>query len=91
MAELITDALPLPLGRGFREDIVSNFKIIKNQLNELDVDTSALDNLKSKFDNISGKINAYEANMQAIINILSDYDVPISIVDGKVVETKEGE
>jgi len=29
--------------------------------------------------------------MQAIVNILSDYDVPIAIVNGKVVETEEGE
>ncbi|WP_423348521.1 hypothetical protein [Lactiplantibacillus plantarum] len=91
MAELITDALPLPLGRGFREDLVLNFKIIKDQLNELDVDTSAIDELKKKFDDISGEINAYEANIQAIVNILSDYDVPIAIVDGKVTRTEEGE
>ncbi|MCS8620223.1 hypothetical protein EFO90_11500 [Lactiplantibacillus plantarum] len=91
MAELITDALPLPLGRGFREDLVLNFKIIKDQLNELDVDTSAIDELKKKFDDISGEINDYEANIQAIVNILSDYDVPIAIVDGKVTRTEEGE
>lgn len=91
MAELITDALPLPLGRGFREDLVSNFKIIKNQLNELDVDTSALNDLKNKLDDIYSTMNVYEANMQTIINILSDYDVPIAIVDGKVTRTEEGE
>lgn len=89
MDELITDALPLPLGRDFREDIILNFKIIKKKLNEPDLDTSELDNLKKKFDDITSKMNAYEANMQAIINILSDYDVPIAIVDGKVVDTTE--
>ncbi|MCG0633676.1 hypothetical protein IMAU80128_01991 [Lactiplantibacillus plantarum] len=89
MDELITDSLPLPLGRDFREDIILNFKIIKKKLNEPDLDTSELDNLKKKFDDITSKMNAYEANMQAIINILSDYDVPIAIVDGKVVDTTE--
>ncbi|MBE1727393.1 collagen-like protein [Lactiplantibacillus plantarum] len=39
MAELITDALPLPLGRGFREDLVSNFKIIKQNLDSLNSDS----------------------------------------------------
>lgn len=91
MAEIITDALPLPLGRGFREDLVSNFKIIKNQSNKLNVDASAIDELKKKFDDISGKINAYEANIQVIVNILSDYNVPIAIVDGKVTRTEEGD
>ena len=29
--------------------------------------------------------------MHELINILSDYDVPIAIVDGKVTRTEEGE
>lgn len=91
MDELVTDDLPLPFGRGFREDLVSNFKIIKKQFNELDADTSTLDKLERNLKDISNAMNVYKTNIQAIVNILSDYDVPIAIVDGKVTRTEEGE
>lgn len=81
----------LPLDHNWYQKLASNFEIIQPYLDKLNTDELGLDDLKNKFDNISDKINIYETNMQAIVNILSDYDVPIAIVDGKVVETKEGE
>ncbi|VDH11709.1 Uncharacterised protein [Lactiplantibacillus plantarum] len=84
---LATDELTtLPLDHNWYQKLASNFEIIQQYLDKIDAD-----DLKNKFDDISDKINIYETNMQAIVNILSDYDVPIAIVDGKVVETKEGE
>lgn len=85
---LATDELTtLPLDHNWYQKLASNFEIIQPYLDKLDTD-----DLKNKFDDISDKINIYETNMQAIVNILSDYDVPIAIVDGKVVDTtKDGE
>lgn len=84
---LATDELTtLPLDHNWYQKLASNFEIIQQYLDKIDAD-----DLKNKFDDISDKINIYETNMQAIVNILSDYDVPIAIVNGKVVETEEGE
>lgn len=80
--KLVTDQLSIFLDRNYREQLVSNFEIIQSYLDKLD--TNGLDDM-------SDKINIYEKNIQAIVNILSDYDVPIAIVDGKVVKTEEGE
>ncbi|OEZ34787.1 hypothetical protein A6B36_09550 [Lactiplantibacillus plantarum] len=81
----------LPLGHNWYQKVASNFEIIQSYLNKLDTDEPEANNLKNKFDNMSDKLNIYETNIQAIVNILSDYDVPIAIVDGKVVEIKEGD
>ncbi|WP_076657780.1 hypothetical protein [Lactiplantibacillus plantarum] len=88
--KLVTKNMPTG-NRNLRNTLISNFEIIQPYLDKLDTDELGLGDLKKKFDDISGKINIYETNMQAIVNILSDYDVPIAIVDGKVVETEEGE
>ncbi|MCG0677991.1 hypothetical protein IMAU80009_02665 [Lactiplantibacillus plantarum] len=90
---LATDELTiLPLNHNWYQKLASNFEIIQSYLDKLDTDELGVDDLNNKFDDISDKINIYETNMQAIVNILSDYDVPIAIVDGKVVDTtKEGE
>ncbi|WP_340583332.1 hypothetical protein [Lactiplantibacillus plantarum] len=82
----------MPTGnRNLRNTLISNFEIIQPYLDKLDTDELGVDDLKNKFDDISGKINTYEDNVQAIVNILIKYDVPIAIVDGKVVEIEEGE
>lgn len=84
---LATDKLAtLPLNHNWYQELAFNFEIIQQYLDKIDTD-----DLKNKFDDMSDKINIYETNMQAIVNILSDYDVPIAIVDGKVVKTEEGE
>lgn len=80
---LATDELAtLPLDHNWYQKLASNFEIIQPYLNKLDTDD---------LDDMSGKINTYETNMQAIVNILAKYDVPIQIVNGKVVEIEEGE
>ncbi|AQX94075.1 hypothetical protein [Lactiplantibacillus plantarum] len=82
----------MPTGnRNLRNTLISNFEIIQPYLDKLDTDELGVDDLKNKFDDISGKINVYEDNVQAIVNILIKYDVPIQIVNGKVVEIEEGE
>ncbi|MDX3785529.1 hypothetical protein [Lactiplantibacillus plantarum] len=88
--KLVSKNMPTD-NRNLRNTLISNFEIIQSYLDKLDTDELGVGDLKKKFDDISNKINIYETNMQAIVNILSDYDVPIAIVDGKVVETKEGE
>ncbi|KZU03242.1 hypothetical protein IMAU80053_02728 [Lactiplantibacillus plantarum] len=90
---LVTDELAaIPLDHNWYQKLASNFDIIQQYLDKLDTDELELDDLKNKFDDISGKMNVYDTNMQAIVNILTKYDVPIAIVDGKVVDTtKEGE
>ncbi|KZT80512.1 prophage Lp2 protein 52 [Lactiplantibacillus plantarum] len=73
------------------DDLKNKIEIIQPYLNKLDADELEVDDLKNKIDDISDKMNIYETNIEAIVNILSNYDVPIQIVDGKVVDTKEGE
>lgn len=81
----------LPLNHNWYQKLASNFEIIQPYLDKLDTDELEVDDLKNKFDDISDKINIYETNMQTIVNILAKYDVPIQIVNGKVVEAEEGE
>ena len=88
--KLVTKDMPTG-NRNLRNTLISNFEIIQPYLDKLDTDELGVGDLKKKFDDISDKINIYGTNMQAIVNILSDYDVPIQIVNGKVVETEEGE
>ncbi|WP_369901119.1 hypothetical protein [Lactiplantibacillus plantarum] len=89
---LMTDELAtLPLDHNWYQKLASNFEIIQQYFDKLDTDELEVGDLNNKFDDISDKIDIYETNMQAIVNILSDYDVPIAIVDGKVTRTEEGE
>ena len=88
--KLVSKNMPTD-NRNLRNTLISNFEIIQPYLDKLDTDELGVDDLKNKFDDISGKINTYEDNMQAIVDILTKYDVPIQIVNGKVVETEDGE
>ncbi|MCG0747991.1 hypothetical protein IMAU60057_01691 [Lactiplantibacillus plantarum] len=89
---LATDELTtLPLDHIWYQKLASNFEIIQPYLDKLDTDELKVNDLKNKFDDMSKKLNIYETNMQAIVNILTKYDVPIQIVNGKVVEIEEGE
>ncbi|MFS0505881.1 hypothetical protein ACLWN1_11460 [Lactiplantibacillus plantarum] len=88
--KLVSKNMPTD-NRNLRNTLISNFEIIQPYLDKLDTDELGVDDLKNKFDDISGKINTYEDNMQAIVDILAKYDVPIQIVNGKVVEAEEGE
>lgn len=81
----------LPLDHNWYQKLASNFEIIQPYLDKLDTDGLGVDDLKNEIANISDKINIYETNIEAIVKILSNYDVPIQIVNGKVVDTEEGE
>ncbi|KZU85123.1 hypothetical protein [Lactiplantibacillus plantarum] len=81
----------LPLDHNWYQKLAFNFEIIQSYLDKLDTVELEVDSLKNKFGDMSEKLNIYETNMQAIVNILAKYDVPIQIVNGKVVEIEEGE
>ncbi|AYJ36039.1 hypothetical protein [Lactiplantibacillus argentoratensis] len=83
---LTTDELStIPLDHNWYQKLAVNFEIIQRYLDKIDAD-----DLKNKFDDMSEQLNVCETNTQAIVNILSNYDVPIQIVNGKVVDTEEG-
>ncbi|MCC6120596.1 hypothetical protein LDK39_12895 [Lactiplantibacillus plantarum] len=101
--QLVTDQLSNVLDDKFRSQFVGNFKAIEKALNDL---YTAQNTLNSDQDKINQSLKDIDyglesikvdnknrdENIEAIVNILSDYDVPVAIVDGKVVDTtKEGE
>ncbi|ASL37094.1 hypothetical protein [Lactiplantibacillus plantarum] len=89
---LATDELAtLPLDHNWYQKLASNFEIIQNYLDTVGADNSKLKGLEDKLDDISNAMKTYEANMHELVNILSDYDVPIAVVDGKVTRTEEGD
>ncbi|MFX0552954.1 hypothetical protein [Lactiplantibacillus plantarum] len=93
--QLVTDQLSNVLDDTFRSQLVGNFKAIENALNDLDAAQTTLnsgqDKINHDFKNIKDDNKTRDANVQAIVNILNKYDVPIQIANGKVVEIKEGE
>lgn len=100
--QLVTDQLSTELDETFRNQIIGDFKTIEKALNDLD---AAQDSLNSDHDKINQSLKDIDqglesikadnenrdANIEAIVRVLSDYDVPIQIVNGKVVEIEEGE
>ncbi|WP_076638355.1 hypothetical protein [Lactiplantibacillus plantarum] len=93
--QLVTDQLSNVLDDTFRSQLVGNFKTIEKALNDLDGAQDRLsldqDKINQDFKNIKDNNKTRDANVQAIVNILTKYDVPIAIVNGKVVKTEEGE
>lgn len=100
--QLVSDQLSNVLDDKFRSQFIGNFKVIENALNNLDTVQAELNSNQDKLNSDQDKINqdlknikdenkTRDANIQAIVNILTKYDVPIQIVNGKVVETEEGE
>ncbi len=93
--QLVTDQLSNVLDDTLRSQLVGNFKVIEKTLNDLDAVQARLnsdrDKINQDFKNIKDDNKTRDANVQAIVNILTKYDVPIQIVNGKVVETEEGE
>ncbi|KZU53088.1 hypothetical protein Nizo2801_1926 [Lactiplantibacillus plantarum] len=69
--------------------------MIQKALNDLDGAQATLnsdqDKINQDLKNIKDDNKTRDANVQAIVNILTKYDVPIQIVNGKVVEIEEGE
>ncbi|WP_222845177.1 hypothetical protein ACH5A9_02965 [Lactiplantibacillus plantarum] len=93
--QLVTDQLSNVLDDTLRSQLVGNFKAIEKALNDLDGAQARLnsdqDKINQDLKNIKDDNKIRDANVQAIVNILTKYDVPIQIVNGKVVETEEGE
>ncbi|WFC04248.1 hypothetical protein [Lactiplantibacillus pentosus] len=93
--QLVTDQLSNVLDDTLRSQLVGNFKVIEKALNDLDGSQARLNSDKDKIiqdlKNIKDDNEIRDANVQAIVNILTKYDVPIQIVNGKVVEIEEGE
>ncbi|CAJ1225788.1 hypothetical protein [Lactiplantibacillus xiangfangensis] len=93
--QLVTDQLSNVLDDTLRSQLVGNFKVIQKALNDLDGAQATLnsdqDKINQDLKNIKDDNKTRDANVQAIVNILTKYDVPIQIVNGKVVETEEGE
>lgn len=93
--QLVTDQLSTELDDTFRTQLVGNFKAIEKALNDLDGAQARLnsdqDKINQDLKNIKDDNKIRDANVQAIVNILTKYDVPIQIVNGKAVETEEGE
>ncbi|AOB18166.1 hypothetical protein [Lactiplantibacillus plantarum] len=93
--QLVTDQLSNVLDDTLRSQLVGDFKVIQKALNDLDGAQARLnsdqDKINQDFKNIKDDNKTRDANVQAIVNILTKYDVPIQIVNGKVVETEEGE
>ncbi|WP_372486952.1 hypothetical protein [Lactiplantibacillus plantarum] len=93
--QLVTDQLSNVLDDTLRSQLVGNFKAIEKALNDLDGAQARLnsdqDKINQDFKNIKDNNKTRDANVQAIANILIKYDVPIQIVNGKVLEIKEGE
>ncbi|MGN5246014.1 hypothetical protein ACTEZU_09590 [Lactiplantibacillus plantarum] len=93
--QLVTDQLSNVLDDTLRSQLVGNFKAIEKALNDLDGAQARLnsdqDKINQDLKNIKDDNKIRDANVQAIVNILTKYDVPIQIVNGKVVEIEEGE
>ena len=100
--QLVSDQLSNVLDDNFRNQFVGNFKVVENALNDLDTAQTNLNSNQDKinqslkdidqgFESIKNDNEIRNANVQAIVNILTKYDVPIQIVNGKVVEIEEGE
>ncbi|ALC09306.1 hypothetical protein [Lactiplantibacillus plantarum] len=100
--QLVTDQLSTELDEMFRNQIIGNFKTIEKALNDLDTFQTTLNFEQNKInqslkdidhglESIKVDNKNRDANIEAIVKILSDYDVPVQIVNGKVLETEEGE
>ena len=74
--DIVTDEISLVLDEKFRNQLVGNFKIIKNSLNSINVD--------------SIKLN--DDNLKAAVAILKKYEVPIGYDSaGKIVDLSKEE
>ena len=91
--QLVTDQLSIVLDDTLRSQLVGNFKATEKALNDLDTSQATLSSDQSKINqdlqSIKNDNENRDANIEAIVNILSNYDVPIQIVNGKVVDTTE--
>ncbi|AGE39908.1 hypothetical protein [Lactiplantibacillus plantarum] len=93
--KLFTNELSAVYDAPLRQMLISNFEITQDTFNDIldnqvTIEHRQID-IKEAQTTIESKIRVQDENMHELINILSDYDVPIAIVDGKVTRTEEGE
>ncbi|XXO40377.1 hypothetical protein ACSEXT_14535 [Lactiplantibacillus plantarum] len=93
--KLFTNELSVVYDAPLRQMLISNFEITQDTFNDIldnqvTIEHRQID-IKEAQTTIESKIRVQDENMHELINILSDYDVPIAIVDGKVTRTEEGE
>lgn len=93
--KLFTNELSAVYDAPLRQMLISNFVITQDTFNDILDNQATIErrqsDIKETQTTIESKIGVQDENMHELVNILTKYDVPISIVDGKVVETKEGE
>ncbi|MCT3259257.1 hypothetical protein [Lactiplantibacillus plantarum] len=93
--KLFTNELSAVYDAPLRQMLLSNFEIIQNIVNEILDNQTKIErwqsDIKETQTTVESKIRIQDENMHELINILTKYDVPIQIVNGKVVETEEGE
>lgn len=91
---LFTNELSSAYDEPHRKMLVSNFIKIMNDFNEImDTQQTILkqqDIISKKQDEIISDNQLKSENIEKIVNALSDYDVPISIVNGIVNVNEEG-
>ncbi|MCG0638296.1 hypothetical protein IMAU20120_02784 [Lactiplantibacillus plantarum] len=93
--KLFTNELSAVYDDSLRQMLISDFEIIQDAINEM-LDNQLIikrqqSDIKETQTTIESKIRVQDENMHELVNILTKYDVPIQIVNGKVVETEEGE
>ena len=93
--KLFTNELSAVYDEPLRKMLITNFETIRDAFDMVLGNQATLnsdqDKINQDLKNIKDDNKTRDANVQAIVNILTKYDVPIQIVNGKVVETEEGE
>lgn len=93
--KLCTNELSAVYDAPLRQMLISNFEIIQNAVNEILDNQATIEHqqsdIKETQTTIESKIRVQDENMHELVNILTKYDIPIQIVNGKVVEAEEGE
>ncbi len=93
--KLFTNELSAVYDEPLRKMLITNFETIRDAFDVVLGNQATLnsdqDKINQDLKNIKDDNKTRDANVQAIVNILAKYDVPIQIVNGKVVETEEGE
>lgn len=93
--KLFTNELSAVYDAPLREMLISNFVITQDAFNDILDNQATIEHrqsdIKETQTTIESKIRVQDENMHELVNILTKYDVPIAIVNGKVVETEEGE
>lgn len=95
--KLVTDVLASGLDKNYRENLVSNFKAIETALNSiLESQKTIIDQLGSLAKQVNDDKDSIKTmsqqntdNIQALVNILTEYDVPMKLLNGKIVEDEE--